>query len=134
LTPGLERPAFGAVGGVAGLDFQTVGSPSQYGRVMVFGHANQTVLTVFEDKTSRSGAVVTTNATYALSRDGVLALNPGRGATSLWRYHIVASKPVSVAYAHDMQTPNGSQSYPYGRVVPAEPASPQATPLAAEFR
>jgi uncharacterized membrane protein len=140
LTTSLERPAFGAVGGVAGLDFQTVGKPGQYGRIEVFGHYNGTDVNVTMDRLSRTGQVVTTSAIYHVGVDGVLngavapLLDPARDATSLWRYHLVASKPISVVYADDMQTADGSQSYPYGRVVPAEPVSPRATVLGAEFR
>lgn len=121
--PELTRPFTGYYGGQGATSFHT------RGKVGLFGHYNDTRVTMFVER-ERSGVRTVTNQTFAISQDGFLSFDPEtQFPDATGRLSFVTTKPVVVVSVE----PHGS-SYPYATFVPGRPEPPRVTVGNAEFR
>lgn len=131
-TENLTRPMLGHYGGLGGVDYYT------YGDTGLFGHYNDTSVTVREERVKNG---VTSIATYAksLQRDTYVALT--KHAEGTGRFHITSTKPIAAASLEpttyrqeDLEGVSTIESAPYIRNVPGRPMLPSATLGELEFR
>lgn len=128
------RPMIGHYGGLQGTDYY-LDAPAG-----LFGHYNNTRLTIIEEKT-KDGVSTVTNRTRSLQRDEYIQL-PQSGDGSVLRYHVLATKPFAAASLSAAQyetCPPGafgciSHKIKYSQYVPARPMLPNTTIGKAEFR
>lgn len=121
LNGALTRPFVGQYGGLGGTDYYTDG------RTGILGHFNDTRLLI-QEETSRDGRTGVVWKNLSVGADGFVQLDPTATPDSTGRYHIVATKPVTVVSTEEATT------YGYGRYVGGRPPNLASTTGEAEFR
>ena len=115
------RQFVGYYGGEAATSFFT------RGKVGLFGHYNDTRVTMFVEK-EKNGVKTVTNQTFAISRDGFLSFDPARQfEDATGRLSFVTSKPLVVVSMEEAPPA-------YTTFVPGRPNPPRVTLGNAEFR
>ena len=122
----------GAYGGLGGVDYDL------FDQVGLFGHYNDTRITIFEEKVRADGSTFIVNRTRGLQRDEFAALLPGADSTGRW--HVVSTKPIgavslaSAAYKVRVGADDRELTVPYLVHVPGRPLPPSISIGKAEFR
>ena len=119
--PETERPFTGSYGGQGATSFFT------QGKVGIFGHYNDTRVTMFVER-EKNGVRTVTNQTFAVSRDGFMSFDPAtQFPDATGRLSFITTKPAVVV---SMEAAN----FPYESFVPGRPEPPRVTVGSAEFR